>query len=1176
MDDEQDIHPREPAPRRRLLRFVWDVIGAVALIFSLLVGAAWVGWKAIGQYPEEVSRWLSGGVGQRVSIASMETNWEGATPRLELHDVTLLDPRPGHDERALARFESLSILVDAWASIRSRSFRPVAVTVQGASLMLIRHSDGSLDVQGIQEESDDARGPDALARLFLGHGRVSIRSSRLLWVDRSGSGDTVAIREVDLHLRSAGGRRHAMLSGTIENPGSGRFDVELDLEGDLLTPDWSGEAILNARDLDLAVANAVFGGEGESGFEGRATLDLSGQWKGGRMVSADGRFHLQDASFAVAEGKAFLPVAVGTVELGSDGGALTVESGELEWIRPDIFDQPVSISTLSGSADWRRDAGSTRVMLNHVAFENPHLAGSLEGSLNWPTAGSDPELAVSAWIGRADLTHLPLYLPKAVLDADLRDWIVRAVHGGHLEGGEVRVEGALGDWPFDYGEGSVVVQAKVTGVELRYAPHWPSVEALSADMRIEGRRAEFMLRAGRVQGAELVRASIEIPHMGSDATSVEIEGEFSGTTEHAADFLRDSPLAPRFGRLLDTLEASGPADLALRMSIPLPEGPKQVSGRLEVRDNRTRLPGLVEGLEGVTGEFSFEGATLSAEGVEARYLGEPVTLKVAPSESEGRVRIEAEGTTTREHLARHLRNAGLLEHSDAGQPAWLSRLDGETGWRSVLNLETGAGEQETLASLRVSSDLRGARLDLPHPLAKAPPDSVGVDIELEFDRQGARVLHARYGELLSSIFELRDGGAEGGRLERGAIRLGGDTAELPDEEGLVLSGSLPRLSLGEWLRVLRPGRKSGNTFDSGESVSALAPKLERVNLQVDELEVFGVPLETTRVDARVDESSTWTASLVGANILGEIRIPAGPEPVLIHMDRLIVPGPTEGRDAGQPSPASFHNPAALPAFRFTCTECKLGDRALGTVDIVAHPDTLGTRIQSFYMRGEGYETRGSGTWLVSGGMPVATVDAEVNSDDLGRLLDAFGQVGGESITGATDILLGASWPGSPFDFDLRRLEGVLHFRASDGRLTQVRRGATGRLFGLLMLPSLPRRLALDFRDLFQEGLAYDLMEGSFAIESGDAYTNNFVIESPTATIELAGRTGLVDEDYDQVLTLTPKLSESIALLPIWLGERILNTRVFDRVFAHHFSIRGPWSAPRIEPLQIEARETQQQ
>ena len=1148
---------------------LWKMVGALALAAALLVGALWIGWKAIGLYPEEVSRWLSGGVGQHISITSIEARWEGLRPRLELRGVTLLDPQPGPSGRALARLESLDVSVDTWASIRSRSFRPASVTVHGPSLMLIHHPDGSLDVQGIQDGPEDAKGPDALARLFLGQARVLVRAGRLLWVDRSGTGATVSIREVDMYLRSEGERRHALLSGTIDSPGSGRFDLELDLRGDLLTPDWSGEAFLNARDLDIAVANAVFDVAGGAAIGGRTTLDLSGQWQGGHLVSAEGRVHLQEAAFALGEGQAFLPEAVGTVELQPGGGVLRVESGVLQWTSPELFDQPVSVSAFSGNAGWRREAGNTRVMLRDVSFENPHLEGSLEGSLDWRKGQSEPVLGVSARIRRADLTHLPLYLPNEGLGPNLKSWLVRAVDGGHLEDGEVRIEGALSDWPFDHGEGSVNARARVSGVDLHYSPDWPSIEAISADLHFEGRRAEFSLSEGRIRGAEIAGAHVRIPHIGSE-TTLDIEGEVSGSTDQAADFLRHSPLAPRFRAMLDTLEATGPAELALRIAVPLPGGTKKVSGRLEVRDNRTRLPGLAEGLEGVSGVFRFQGAALDAEGVEALYLGRPVTVRVVPSESRGRVRIEAEGTTTREHLVHHLINAGVLEASEAEHPAWLSQLSGETAWRSVLELQRDADRQETRASLRVSSDLEGARLNLPPPLAKAPSDSVDLELDFEFDQQGARVARARYGELLSSVFRLRAAGMEGARLARGAIRVGGDAAELPDEEGLVLSGSLPRLALGEWTRLLRARRGAGLGADPD------AAALRRVNLQVDELDAFGVPLGTTRVDAQVDASSRWSASLVGANILGEIRIPAGSEPVLIHMDRLIVPGPTSPDDAREPSPASFHDPAGLPPFRFTCAECKFGDRALGTVDIVARPDAGGTRIQSFYMRGEGYEARGTGTWQISDGIPLSTVDAEVHSSDLGRLLGAFGHVGGESITGATDILLGASWPGSPFDFDLRHLDGILHFRASEGRLTQVRRGATGRFFGLLMLPSLPRRLALDFRDFFQAGLAYDLMEGSFAIESGDAYTNNFVIESPTATIELAGRTGLVDEDYDHVLTLTPKLTENIALLPIWLGEKILNTRFFDRVFAHYYSIRGPWSAPEIESIPFEDQAAQRQ
>ena len=1177
MDDEQDIHSGERASRapRRWTRILWDVAGAAALLCTLFVGAIWFGWKSIGLYPEEVSRWLSGGVGQRVTITSIESRWEGTSPRLALHGVTLMDPRPGRNERALARFETLDVLVDAWSSIRSRSFRPASVTMHGASLMLIRHPDGSLDIQGIQDDLDDARGPDALARLLFGQAELAVRSSRLLWVDRMGTGGTVSVRDVDVQLHGHGMRRHVSFSGTIENPGSGRFDAELDLQGDLLTPDWSGEAFLNARDLDLVVLNALFGALGTLEVGGRATLNLSGRWTGGRLASAQGEFQAQEVKLALGEGQAFLPEALGTIDLHPEGGALTLDSGGLEWTWSETFDQPVSLSGLSGGAKWRRETGSTLVTLHDVDFENPHLAGSLAGSLDWREGRSDPVLGVSARIEHADLAHLPLYLPNEFLDADLKRWILHSVDGGHLEGGEVRVEGALGDWPFDNGEGSVNARATLSGVDLHYAPGWPSVEALSADLLFEGRRAEFTLHEGMIRGARLTRARVDVPHMGSE-TTIDIEGEVSGTTEQAADFLRNSPLAERFRAVMEALEPSGPATLALHVALPLPEGTRKVVGRLVVQQNLTRLPGLAEGLEAVSGVFDFEGAAIEAGAVEALYLGRPVTLKVEPSESDNRVRIEAVGTTTREHLTRHLQSAGVLDSSVEEPPAWLSRLDGETGWRGVLEVHTGAGDQERPAVLRIHSNLEGARFAFPPPLAKAASDSVDLDLDIEFDRKGPRLLHARYGELLSSVFRLRDHETEGVRVERGAIRLGGDAAELPEEEGLTLSGSLPRLSLGEWTRLLRAGTRASPQSEPESGATAPISRLRKVNLQVDELDAFGVPLGTTRVDAQVDASSTWIASLVGANILGEIRIASEPEPVLVHMDRLIVPAPELPEDAGEPLPISLRSPAGLPAFRFTCAECKFGDRALGTVDIAALPDPKGIRVQSFYMRGGGYEARGAGSWLVADGVPVSTVDAEVHSDDLGRLLAAFGHVGGESISGATDILLTASWPGSPFNFDLGHIDGVLHFRASQGQLTQVRRGATGRFFGLLMLPSLPRRLALDFRDFFQAGLAYDLMEGSFAIGAGDAYTNNFVIESATATIQLAGRTGLVDEDYDHVLTLTPKLSENIALLPIWLGERILNTRFFDRVFAHRYSIRGPWSAPEIEAIQFDEQTSQRQ
>jgi uncharacterized protein YhdP len=72
------------------------------------------------------------------------------------------------------------------------------------------------------------------------------------------------------------------------------------------------------------------------------------------------------------------------------------------------------------------------------------------------------------------------------------------------------------------------------------------------------------------------------------------------------------------------------------------------------------------------------------------------------------------------------------------------------------------------------------------------------------------------------------------------------------------------------------------------------------------------------------------------------------------------------------------------------------------------------------------------------------------------------------------------------------------------------------VFGLLSLQTLPRRLTLDFSDVFKKGLTFDRIKGSFLLERGDAYTTNLYLDGPAARIDISGRTGLAVNDYDQL------------------------------------------------------------
>jgi uncharacterized protein YhdP len=113
-------------------------------------------------------------------------------------------------------------------------------------------------------------------------------------------------------------------------------------------------------------------------------------------------------------------------------------------------------------------------------------------------------------------------------------------------------------------------------------------------------------------------------------------------------------------------------------------------------------------------------------------------------------------------------------------------------------------------------------------------------------------------------------------------------------------------------------------------------------------------------------------------------------------------------------------------------------------------------------------------------------------------------------------------------------------------------------------------LRFDFSDLFEEGLAYEQIEGSFSIEDGNAYTNDLQMESDAARIDIAGRTGLVNEDYDQIVTVTPKVSSSLPGAPLKLIEKLFRTNM-DKVFAFQYTVTGSWEDPDVERIVIEVQ-----
>ena len=857
----------------------------------------------------------------------------------------------------------------------------------------------------------------------------------------------------------------------------------------------------------------------------------------------------------------------GRLEAGQEKLLVTVASGAARFPLTGVLPQPLDMTSLQGNLIWSRIPDGWQVETRDFHADNPDLSLVLTGTARWQGSVALPDVSLVAKLARAELTPLPRYLPIGLIPKPVTDWIATALTDGEVRSGEIVLHGNLADFPFRDGNGVLDATVDLSLNSLAYARGWPELKALRGQLFFQGRDIRARVDEARIFGTKIDETQIDIAQASAGTRVLKIHGKARGPTQDAGKFLSESPIGERFRQVLEHLTAEGESDLTVRLALPLGPGNIDVDGTLSLRDSVIDLPGLARGLEQVNGDISFDHGGIRAEHITASYLDNPMDVRIENiTGAHAATRIQIFGRASKGYLARHMRNAGAPPGSDQDSVPWLSRVTGGTQWAAQIDVPHRSTSSGVIARVQIESDLVGAALDLPYPFGKQARQRTIVQVDSEFERSGVRRMSIRYGAHATGEFEFKPQG-DGYRLTRGAIGIGSHQASLPRTDTVQIAGYIDRLDPAEWLEIVRPRGHDPSTtvVQQGEKAGAAkSARIEKLDLRIGELVTLGSRFQRVHLSATKQPNSFWKAVLSGG-IRGEILIPPRGDisPIRANIERLDL-NTIDGLSM------DLHTiPQNIPAIEFRCEALRYNDIDLGLTTITTEPRTDGMHIKRLHARSGPFEALANGEWTFRDGRHQSKITMDVNSGDLGQLLSAFGYAADQVEGGTASIQLEAQWDGRPMDFDLKRVKGLLHFKASEGTLVKVKRGATGRIFGLLSVTSLPRRLSFDFSDLFGKGLKYDRIQGSFSIERGNAYTNNLFMDSAAATVEISGRTGLVSEDYDQLVTVTPKLSSSLPFAPIWLVEKVIDKRIFDKVFAHQYTITGNWKEPVIEPVPAE-------
>ena len=809
--------------------------------------------------------------------------------------------------------------------------------------------------------------------------------------------------------------------------------------------------------------------------------------------------------------------------------SLKAANGSVELAK--IFSEPLPLDFLTLDAGWTFRDGEVDVDIKNATFSNPHLAGSVSGSYRGAARG--PGIVdLSGMLSRAEARQIWRYVPVSA--PVTQAWLKRGLLAGKSSDTRLRLQGDLKDFPFAGDQTGVFeVVAQISGVTIDYVDGWPPITGISGDVRFRGNRMDARAQSDAVLGLRLSGIQASIAELGKHEEHLRVKGVVQGATSGFLRYAASTPVARRFGGLSDKIKAGGDARLDVELDLPLHRiKDSAVKGELRLQDNRVTLDARLPPFERFGARIAFTEHSINVRDGRALLLGEPLSFEAA-NDTDGGVTARIAGTLNVD------RARAVSKH-----PV-LAYLDGQTPWRGAI------GMRDKVTSIRLDSDLVGLKSTLPPPFAKTAPASVPLSVELTERPAGQGEFTVNFDKVASAHL-LLDASVPGG-VSRGVVNLGGPAA-LPSADGLWLRGSLDFVDADAWRDLL--------AGDSGESQFDLAG----VALQIGILDVHRRRFHDLKVEATRQDAG-WQATLAGRDVAGQVSwASAGDGKLVARLSTFVLPPVTTEIEPRNPDGGAEQR---LPAVDLVAESFTYEGKNLGSLTVLAQPQASDWQLQRLEITNPESKFAMNGRWAIAE-TSRTDVTVKLNVSDVGKFLTRLGWP--DRMKGGAATLEGPiNWSGNPTRFDIPSLSGRLKLEVKDGRFQQIKPGA-GRLLAILSLQELPRRLSLDYSDVFSKGFTFARISASANIASGVADTQDFKMEGSAARVTMRGQVDLARETQNLMVRVTPSLSGGIAIagaivnpvigIAALIAQQALKDP-FSTLAAFEYSITGTWADPAI-------------
>ncbi len=836
----------------------------------------------------------------------------------------------------------------------------------------------------------------------------------------------------------------------------------------------------------------------------------------------------------------------GSIQWDGTKGAVTFLGHQTGFRYDTLFAAPMLLDQLTGNVQFNRNENQAiQLKLNDVHVLNNDLSINANGMFTIPQTGSPvADLTVNFSMQKAN--QVTRYLPMKIFSPQLVTWLQQAFSGGSVESGNAILRGSVNDFPFDNNNGKFFISATVKNIRLHYAPDWPVVNVSSGDILFSGREMKVNAEQAETMGIPAYHIQANIPNLGDDNQLLHIR-----TTDIQTDaakgmrFIHASPLEKNIGRIFKNTEIQGALSTKFNLTVPLSNpAMTQVKGELVLKDTLVNLVPWRLQLKHVNGQLQYTENSTDATKIQAELFSKPIQLDLKTIQKSKTLSIIQASTTTK-----------------------LSINDLET-WLKMPFSKIVTGEALVLANIdlaldapievHLSSDLQGMKLDLPGQYAKPANEEKKFSADIIVDSGKPLRIKLNYADILNAALILESKN-ETYNLVAANMRLGSGDATWPVGSGLYITGHIDQL---DWEKI----KSYASTPTTTSNLPAL--KLRNVDIVADSLNLFGQKLNQVRLEV-TPSSSYWDVNITNENMSGTLRLPvkmSAGGTITAQFDRLnLMTGSGTTKDLG-------FNMKTFPAINFTGNSVSYNGMSLGKVVFKTVTTAHGIDINTLSVRSPRIELNAAGEWQSN----TTHLRGNASSSNVSELLNSMGFNAHNFIAGKGKLNFDLYWAASPYALSMASMSGQASVDIGEGRIVDVGQASgakmdLGRMLSIFSLQTIPRRLSLDFSDLFQKGYSFDSLKGDFKFNRGNAFTTNTRFEGPVAQIGISGRIGLANKDYDLTLSVSSHVTSSLPVAAALVGAPLVGLAVFavntvagaavSKATTIYYSVSGPWDNP---------------